>query len=324
VRIRRPIASLSLAALALSSLIIVEPSLAGTRLSSNGDQSPMTDATSAEPFEWMGETFESRQAWGNTGRRCATHIDEGEVPFIEQMNREMAQKGVAEAGGTISVYFHVVRGSSTGWNVASGELSAQISQLNKAYSGGEGGYDTGWRFTLAGSDTTINSAWSTAGYGTAAETQMKTATRVAGKNVLNVWVTNPGGGLLGWATFPWEQASKPNNDGVVILYSSLPGGTKINDYDDGDTLTHEAGHWMGLYHTFQGGCKNTVRSGDYVLDTPAERSPNYDCIGQDSCNRDAGVDPIHNYMDYSTDVCLTEFSSGQDARMDQMWTSYRQ
>ena len=221
-------------------------------------------------------------------------------------------------GGLISVYWHVINNGSgvADGNIPDSQITSQINVLNAAYA------STGWQFTLVGTDRTTNASWYTSTGGTS-ETQMKTALRQGTADDLNIYSNNMGGGLLGWATFPSSYASNPKNDGVVILYSSLPGGTAA-PYNLGDTATHEIGHWMGLYHTFQGGCARKSTGGDMVADTPAEKSPAYGCpVGRNSCANIAGDDPITNFMDYSDDSCMDRFSAGQDARMDAQFTAYR-
>jgi hypothetical protein len=80
-----------------------------------------------------------------------------------------------------------------------------------------------------------------------------------------------------------------------------------------------------LLHTFQGGCDTGTcgQTGDQVCDTPAEATPTSGCpTGKDTCPA-TGLDPIHNYMDYSTDICYTNFTTGQDQRADALMAQYR-
>ena len=122
------------------------------------------------------------------------------------------------------------------------------------------------------------------------ERAMKRSLRKGGANTLNVYsvgfTSHPG--LLGYATFPWSYLSDRTNDGVVLYFKTLPGGG-LTAYSLGRTLTHEAGHWLGLFHTFENGCS---APGDGVADTPAEATPAYGCpVRRDTCPG-AGQDPF--------------------------------
>ncbi len=241
-----------------------------------------------------------------------------EADFAERM-REIAEMRFPEVnGGTINVYWHVINNgtSLSQGNIPDSQITSQINVLNAAFA------PWGWSFNHVATTRTTNSSWYTCSGGSC-EGQMKNALRQGTADDLNIYSNNMGGGLLGWATFPSSYASNPKNDGVVILYSSVPGGSAA-PYNQGDTGTHEVGHWMGLYHTFQGGCVKRSTGGDGVADTPAERSPAYGCpVGRDSCRNISGLDPIKNFMDYTDDACMDRFSAGQDARMDGMFTTYR-
>jgi hypothetical protein len=221
----------------------------------------------------------------------------------------------AAVSATVPVYVHVMLSASGAGDVTQTQIDKQIGELNQDFAGGESSVaaNTGFTFRLAGVDRYRNNAW----HQDKQSSTYRKKTRLGGKNALNMWLVDFN--YLGIATFPWDYARQPGIDGIRVHYTSLPGGSATN-YDLGKTATHEVGHWFGLYHTFQGGCTST---NDEVADTPAQSSSTGGCpAGRDSCSL-PGLDPIHNYMDYSYDSCYDQFTPGQSNRTSTMWTAYR-
>lgn len=229
--------------------------------------------------------------------------DSTEIPS----GSEPATAGVGQI--SVPVYFHVVTDGRKGW-VSKANVKEQITVMNLGYSGFYGGHDQGFRFVLKSVDYTDNAGWF-AQETFQQEVEMKSALKVGGPTDLNIYSTS-GGGYLGWAYYP--SIVKYNGyevlDGIVIHYGSMPDGP-IANYNMGHTATHEAGHWFGLAHTFEDGCNG---HGDYIDDTPEEATPTSGCpIGKDTCTT-PGYDPIHNFMDYSHDVCYTQLTEDQAER----------
>lgn len=291
-----------------------------------------------KPFRLGTHEWPSQKAFVDSGARCATKKpdaaarDADEKVIGPKMRELLAAKGSGSrkrpgggggttpaptpgvTGGVIRVHFHVLAQDTSvagGW-VPDTWIQGQMQVLNAAFAA------TGWSFELAGTTRTIDASWFNLQY--QGDGPVKAALRQGTAADLNIYTANPAGGYLGWATYPWSYASNPKYDGVVIHYQTLPGGNYA-PYALGDTATHEVGHWMGLYHTFENGCST---GGDAVSDTPAEQSPAYGCpVNRDSCATLAGVDPIYNFLDYSDDACMSEFTPAQDARMDASFSSYR-
>jgi hypothetical protein len=309
---RKLIACLSLAAVAFVALSSV--SFAG-RASAGG-----TKGASAQKTGGGGAKGRDRCATRDVDSTTATGLEDS----LDEFNSRRAPGQIRKSGEvTIPVYFHVVsRGAGyENGDVPTRMLRDQIDVMNAGFAGAvaPGGTNTPFRFALVGVTRTVNERWFNAGIGSAAEREMKSALRVGGAETLNFYVTNAGGVFLGWATFPFWYASDPLMDGVVVLYDSLPGGRDPR-FNEGDTGTHEVGHWLGLFHTFQDACS---AHNDFVADTPAERSPAFGCQkGRDTCPT-AGLDPVENFMDYSDDPCLYRFSGGQSTRMEALALQYR-
>ncbi|KAI0319456.1 Metalloprotease [Amylostereum chailletii] len=252
------------------------------------------------------------------GRRCGSELSEDKLIAAEQhfqANKVVPSSLVSNANVVVPVVWHVIKADSSTGSVSSSEMASQISALNNHYSG------TGLSFKLSSTTTTINKSWfNNVDVDNSANNAMKKALRQGDAKTLNLYSVGFGdSGLLGYATFPADYSTDQTNDGVVFLYSSIPGGASA-PYDEGKTATHEVGHWLGLYHTFQGGCSG---SGDQVSDTPPEASSASGCpTGRDTCSG-GGVDPIHNYMDYSDDSCMTGFTTGQITRFKSQIATYR-
>lgn len=268
------------------------------------------------------EAYTSEEDFIRSGRRCATYdISDEEAAIVqEEMNAILDDMGyinrdeIGKRAVTFDVIVNCIQNNSGSQGyVSTSQMQDQINVLNQAYAG------TGISFNFRYYRYVKNTSWFNMTHGSSAESAAKNALHYGGSNFLNIYTANPSGGILGWATFPWNYSSASSMDGVVLLYTTLPGGSGA-PFNEGDTGTHEVGHWLGLYHTFQGGCSG---SNDYVSDTPAHQV-NYGCPGTstNTCSG-GGNDPVRNYMNYVNDSCMWEFTNGQISRMNSMISSYR-
>ncbi len=229
--------------------------------------------------------------------------------IVRQFQSRTAELRVADdAPVTVPVAFHVLsEGSGAGrGDVPTEWLEAQVDTLNSAFAA------FNVRFALSLVNRVENAGWYRGlRLDSREERELKGEHALDPARVLNVYTADLASDFLGWATPPDAGSEADVIDGVVLLDQSLPGGDAA-PYNLGHTGTHEVGHWLGLMHTFSGGC---TEPNDGVADTPQERSGASGCpTTRDSCPLDPGTDPVRNYMDYSDDACMTEFTAGQVER----------
>jgi hypothetical protein len=223
----------------------------------------------------------------------------------------------------IDTHVHVITRSDGSGGVTDAQVQAQVAVLNKAFAGRSSAQAarSPFRFVLKSVDRVPNDDWfdwANPDEDPSDDQEAKAATRVGGRDDLNVWIANLAPPLLGYADFPSEPLE---TDGLVLLNESLPGGAAA-PYNEGDTATHEVGHWLGLFHSFENGCN---RPGDYVWDTPYQDDGDniFECDESlDTCKQ-PGLDPVHNFMSYGDDPCLDRFSRGQVLRMVVTWLAFR-
>ena len=290
------------------------------------------------PIEIGGKTYETWGDWirSDSFRRCGTAPEAGGseeafgIPNDCGLNNTTISSEYDPATPIVlTVVFHVITNAAgTSGNVTDADILEQVDILNEDYlamagTNGANGTNALIQFQLAtedpaGDPTTgitrsANNTWFNDG-GSYWNTLAWDPSRY-----INIY-TNTCGGNLGYVpALPQSGIVGALSDRVVILWSAVGRDAPIGfPYDQGRSATHEVGHYLGLWHPFDNGCGTAsapgcYTTGDRICDTNSEANPVFGCPASSaSCS---SPNPFHNYMDYSDDLCMEEFTPEQVNRM---------
>jgi hypothetical protein len=250
---------------------------------------------------------------------CATPSPDPEtIRWIEGMIRNLAdQRGWLQKAGKvrIPVAFHNVYAGREG-KVSDQNIKALVTTLNEGFAG------TPFEFFLAQVDRTNNRGWYKGCFDLKVEQKLKKRLAATPQKYLNIYSCSiAGGNVLGFAYLPFMWPEKSFMHGVMLDRLALPGSGDPDFGVKGTIAVHEVGHYLGLWHTFAGGCADL----DEVADTPAQISPpQFKCSPVDSCPDQPGLDDIHNFMSYAArEECFEHFTPLQVERMQMLTEMFR-
>lgn len=229
----------------------------------------------------------------------------------------------------LPIVFHNLTAEDGTGHVSDEAFERQVERLNIDYAGYENGIfptlDSGIRFRLAGINRIASDDFYYAVRRAGVMADMISQVQWEPDQYINVY-TGEIPGLAGFASFPWEGGLSKVYDDVWMAPAFIDGSQNwAFPGEPSYVLTHELGHYLGLYHPFTGGCDETAScngAGDLICDTPPSTNPSFfGCsVFENFCG---GVQFTDNYMDYGRDGCAVRFTEEQIQRMRCSILSYR-